>query len=199
MKLTTKGRYAVTAMLDVALHADDAAVTLSDIAERQKLSVSYLEQLFGKLRRAGLVSSVRGPGGGYRLARSQSDIRLADIIVAVDEPTDVTQCKGRENCRGESRCLTHDLWNDLSQRLYDYLNGQSLQDLVAMAARTRDRRAQRSAARMSGEGEEIKPMRVKTASRNSAIDSVLAAPRATGAAANARAERRTQRARSIAP
>lgn len=196
MKLTTKGRYAVTAMLDVAMHADEAAVTLADIAERQKLSVSYLEQLFGKLRRAGLVSSVRGPGGGYRLARSQDDIRLADIIVAVDEPTDITQCKGRENCRGPSRCLTHDLWNDLSRQLYEYLNGQSLRDLVAMAERTRDRRTARKDGRNAVSTVELQPMNVK---RPAAIKRQADASRALNAAASARIERRTQRARSIAP
>ncbi|MBZ4200424.1 MAG: Rrf2 family transcriptional regulator [Methylotenera sp.] len=144
MKLTTKGRFAVTAMLDLALNealAHDAAssslpseikpVTLAGISERQKISLSYLEQLFSRLRRQGLVSSVRGPGGGYKLAKNYADISVADIINAVDELIDATQCGGHENCKDEGRCMTHDLWATLNNRILDYLAGISLADMVA--------------------------------------------------------------------
>lgn len=130
MRLTTKGRFAVTAMLDLALRQDKGPVTLSGISERQNISLSYLEQLFGKLRRADLVDSVRGPGGGYTLARASTDISVANIIVAVDEPVDATQCGGRENCRGNQRCMTHDLWTSLNTTIFTYLSQISLQKLV---------------------------------------------------------------------
>src|SRR5512147_2812838 len=107
MRLTTKGRFAVTAMLDLAMHHHEGPVTLAEISERQKISLSYLEQLFGKLRRRELVKSVRGPGGGYRLAQETMQISVADIILAVDETLDSTQCGGRENCRDERKCITH--------------------------------------------------------------------------------------------
>ena len=110
MKLTTRGRYAVTAMLDLALHHDQGPVSLAAIAERQGISQSYLEQLFARLRRNGLVDGTRGPGGGYRLGRSENSISVADVIDAVNETVDATRCGGRRNCQGEHRCLTHDLW-----------------------------------------------------------------------------------------
>ena len=130
MRLTTKGRFAVTAMLDLALRESGGPVTLAGISERQGISLSYLEQLFGKLRRAELVDSVRGPGGGYTLAKAPIDISEADIITAVDEPVDATQCGGRENCRGNQRCMTHDLWTNLNVTIFDYLSKVSLASLV---------------------------------------------------------------------
>ena len=131
MKLTTKGRYAVTAMLDLGLHYDQGSVTLSDIARRQGISLSYLEQLFAKLRRGGLVDSVRGPGGGYSLSRPPSGISVAEIIIAINENIDATRCGGERNCQGDEPCLTHQLWEDLSVRIYDFLSGITLADLVA--------------------------------------------------------------------
>jgi Rrf2 family transcriptional regulator, iron-sulfur cluster assembly transcription factor len=130
MKLTTKGRYAVTAMLDLALHYEQGAVTLSDIARRQGISLSYLEQLFARLRRNGLVDSVRGPGGGYNLALPPSSISVAQIVIAINENIDATRCGGEKNCDGEERCLTHNLWEDLSLRIREFLDGITLADLV---------------------------------------------------------------------
>ena len=130
MRLTTKGRFAVTAMVDLGLNAGPGPVTLAEISSRQKISLSYLEQLFGKLRRRELVDSVRGPGGGYRLARDSERISVADIILAVDEPIDATQCGGKENCRDEQKCLTHDLWATLNDRIFSYLESVSLRQLV---------------------------------------------------------------------
>lgn len=130
MKLTTKGRYAVTAMLDLALHYNRGAVTLSEIAGRQGISLSYLEQLFAKLRRSGLVDSVRGPGGGYNLARQPGAISVAEIVIAINENIDATRCGGDQNCDGDERCLTHQLWEDLSERIHEFLAGISLADLV---------------------------------------------------------------------
>ncbi len=130
MKLTTKGRFAVTAMLDLALHGHDGPVTLAGISERQKISLSYLEQLFGKLRRRELVESVRGPGGGYQLAREASKVTVADIICAVEEPLDSTQCGGRENCMENQRCMTHDLWEELNSTVYGFLSRVTLSQLV---------------------------------------------------------------------
>ena len=130
MRLTTKGRFAVTAMIDLAQRQSNGPVTLAGISERQKISLSYLEQLFGKLRRHSIVSSVRGPGGGYRLARDMNEVSVADIITAVDEPLDATNCGGRENCHDEQRCMTHDLWTNLNKRMHEYLASVSLQDLV---------------------------------------------------------------------
>jgi Rrf2 family iron-sulfur cluster assembly transcriptional regulator len=130
MRLTTKGRFAVTAMIDVAMHGGRNPVTLAAISERQKISLSYLEQLFGKLRRAGLVESVRGPGGGYNLARSSEQVSVADVIVAVDEPIDATQCGGRENCLDDRRCMTHELWASLNAHIFSFLRSVSLADLV---------------------------------------------------------------------
>ena len=145
MKLTTKGRFAVTAMLDLALHealahnetklsgelpTEIKPVTLAGISERQSISLSYLEQLFSRLRRQGLVNSVRGPGGGYKLAKNYADISVAEIISAVDEQVDATQCGGQENCKDEGRCMTHDLWMTLNTKILDYLAGVSLADMV---------------------------------------------------------------------
>lgn len=131
MKLTTKGRYAVTAMLDLALHYDKGAVTLADIARRQGISLSYLEQLFAKLRRSGLVDSIRGPGGGYNLATEPSKITVAEIVVAINEKIDATRCGGEKNCDGDQPCMTHQLWEELSSRIYEFLNSITLADLVS--------------------------------------------------------------------
>jgi len=131
MRLTTKGRFAVTAMLDLALNEVDRPVTLAGISERQEISLSYLEQLFSRLRRNGLVKSVRGPGGGYRIAKPLDGISVSDIITAVDEQIDATQCGGNENCHDEHRCMTHDLWASLNVKILEYLSGVSLAELVA--------------------------------------------------------------------
>ncbi|MDO5086059.1 MAG: Fe-S cluster assembly transcriptional regulator IscR [Comamonadaceae bacterium] len=131
MRLTTKGRFAVTAMIDLALRQDSGPVTLAAISQRQGISLSYLEQLFGKLRRADLVESTRGPGGGYSLGRKAEDITVADIITSVDEPIDATHCGGRENCGGDgSRCMTHELWTTLNARMLEFLESVTLQKLV---------------------------------------------------------------------
>lgn len=132
MRLTTKGRFAVTAMLDIALYEADKPVTLAGISERQSISLSYLEQLFSRLRKQGLVSSVRGPGGGYRIAKAHSDISVSDIITAVDEQIDATQCGGSENCHDDGRCMTHELWASLNNKILEYLSGVSLADMVSM-------------------------------------------------------------------
>ena len=131
MRLTTKGRFAVTAMLDIALHHGKGPVTLAGISQRQRISLSYLEQLFGRLRRHSLVDSVRGPGGGYTIARDLDKLSVANIIKAVDEPIDATQCGGKENCRDEGRCMTHELWSTLNDKMYEYLESVKLSDLVA--------------------------------------------------------------------
>jgi Rrf2 family iron-sulfur cluster assembly transcriptional regulator len=130
VRLTTKGRYAVTAMLDLAFHSQTKPVTLTDIAARQTISLSYLEQLFARLRRAGMVKGVRGPGGGYKLCRKTSDISIAEIIAAVNEPLDSTKCGGEANCQKDQACLTHDLWMGLSEQIRGYLKGISLADLL---------------------------------------------------------------------
>ena len=131
MRLTTKGRFAVTAMIDLALRQGTGPVTLAAISQRQQISLSYLEQLFGKLRRNDLVESTRGPGGGYSLGRKAADITVADIITSVDEPIDATHCAGKENCLGEAgRCMTHDLWTALNARMVAFLDSVKLQDLV---------------------------------------------------------------------
>ena len=131
MRLTTKGRYAVTAMLDLALHKNQGPVSLSDISSRQAISLSYLEQLCSKLRRSELVSSVRGPGGGYELKRGSDEIFIAQIIDAVDESVDTTKCQGAGDCQGGEKCLTHYLWEDLSEQIHTFLESISLADLVA--------------------------------------------------------------------
>ena len=130
MRLTTKGRYAVTAMLDLALHAQNGPVSLADISERQGISLSYLEQLFAKLRRGNLVSSVRGPCGGYQLSRDMQGIQVAEVIDAVNESVDATRCQGQGDCHAGDTCLTHHLWCDLSQQIHEFLSGISLADLV---------------------------------------------------------------------
>ncbi|HOL64129.1 MAG TPA: Fe-S cluster assembly transcriptional regulator IscR [Accumulibacter sp.] len=130
MRLTTKGRFAVTAMIDLAMRCADGPVALAGISERQKISLSYLEQLFGKLRRHGLVDSVRGPGGGYCLARPTSELTVTDIIRAVDEQLDATQCGGLENCQDDARCMTHELWATLNDKMYEYLSSVKLAELV---------------------------------------------------------------------
>lgn len=134
MRLTTKGRFAVTAMIDLALREAHGPVTLAGISQRQHISLSYLEQLFGKLRRFDIVESTRGPGGGYTLARRPEHVTVADIIIAVDEPLDATQCGGKGNCHGNDEhqgpCMTHDLWASLNQKMVEYLSSVSLADLV---------------------------------------------------------------------
>ena len=130
MKLSTKGRYSVTAMLDLAIHDKAGPVTLGDISQCQGISLSYLEQLFSNLRKAGLVKGVRGPGGGYRLAKPASEISIAQIVRAVDEKVDVTNCNGEGDCQDGERCLTHELWSDLSDRLYEFLDGITLAQFV---------------------------------------------------------------------
>ncbi|MCU0734372.1 MAG: Fe-S cluster assembly transcription factor [Methylotetracoccus sp.] len=145
MRLTTKGRYAVTAMLDVAYHSEKRPVSLTDIAKRQNISLSYLEQLFSRLRRAGMVEGVRGPGGGYQLSRDAKLINIADIITAVDEPLDSTRCGGQGNCQNDQPCLTHDLWMGLSEQIRLYLSTINLHDLlqrknVRRVAQRQDRR-----------------------------------------------------------
>ncbi len=143
MKLTTKGRYAVTAMLDISLHCKDKPVSLAEISERQDISLSYLEQLFSKLRKQGLVKSMRGPGGGYRLSRAPAEIAMSEIIMAVDENVDLSKCGGLSNCTKNGHCLTHDLWMDLSHRIQSFLDDISLEemmnraDVIEVAARQR--------------------------------------------------------------
>lgn len=132
MRLSTKGRYAVMAMADLASHGNEKPVALADIATRQEISLSYLEQLFGKLRKGGLVTSVRGPGGGYMLSRPSSDVRVSDVIMAVDEPITATRCVPGtpSGChKDKARCLTHDLWTELSNQIYLYLSSVSLEDV----------------------------------------------------------------------
>ncbi len=134
MRLTTKGRYAVTALLDLALHGHQSPIPLSEISMRQGISLSYLEQLFARLRKNGLVTSTRGPGGGYALARCAEDIAIADIILAVDEQVDTTNCGGSEDCQGERRCLTHDLWQALSDQIREFLSEISLAETMKRAS-----------------------------------------------------------------
>jgi len=130
MRLTTKGRYAVTAMLDLALHSSQGPISLADISGRQDISLSYLEQLFAKLRKRKLVQSVRGPGGGYQLTREGDQISVAEVVDAVNESVDTTLCRGESDCQHGHECLTHHLWTDLSQQIHDFLNEISLGDLV---------------------------------------------------------------------
>ena len=131
MRLTTRGRYAVTAMLDLALHDNAGPIALADIARRQEISLTYLEQLFARLRRRGLVQSARGPGGGYRLGRPALELSVADVIAAVDERVDATRCGGKQNCQGSQRCLTHDLWEDLSHQIQGFLSQITLAELMS--------------------------------------------------------------------
>jgi Rrf2 family transcriptional regulator, iron-sulfur cluster assembly transcription factor len=149
MRLTTKGRYAVTAMLDLAIHNDRGPISLADISNRQGISLSYLEQLFARLRKQGLVVSTRGPGGGYTLSRSASDTPIADVIAAVDEKLDTTRCGGAGDCHNSQRCLTHDLWTDLSDQIRQFLTNITLADVMArngvkeVAARQEEQTPQR--------------------------------------------------------
>jgi len=130
MRLTTRGRYAVTAMVDLALHGDHGPVSLADIANRQQISLAYLEQLFARLRKGGLVCSIRGPGGGYRLSERGLDIAVVDIINAVDESLDATRCGGGSDCQDGQTCLTHELWSDLSSRIHAFLKGVTLGQII---------------------------------------------------------------------
>jgi len=134
MRLTTKGRYAVTAMLDLAINRGQGPITLADISQRQGISLSYLEQLFSKLRKHGLVNSARGPGGGYRLSRSADTIAIAEVISAVDENVDATRCNGLKNCHDARACLTHQLWTDLSEQIREFLTGITLAQVVEKRA-----------------------------------------------------------------
>jgi Rrf2 family iron-sulfur cluster assembly transcriptional regulator len=152
VRLTTKGRYAVTAMLDLALHGSDRPVSLADISGRQDISLSYLEQLFSKLRRNDLVSSVRGPGGGYRLSRGGHEIFVAQIIDAVNETVDATGCGGTADCQQGEVCLTHHLWSDLSDQIHNFLSGISLSNLVER------REVQSISARQDARGQEVVPL-----------------------------------------
>ena len=133
MRLTTKGRYAVTAMVELALNQGKGRISLAEIAERHGISQSYLEQLFAALRRKGLVDGTRGPGGGYRLGRPRAEISVADVIDAVDESVDATRCGGKRNCQGDHGCITHDLWEELSAQIRDYLSSVSLEAVVEKA------------------------------------------------------------------
>ncbi len=130
MKLTTKGKFAVTAMLDIAIHSDSTPMTLYAISERQGISISYLEQLFVKLRRFGMVKSYKGPGGGYMLAKEMNKISVSEIIKAVDDDMDARTCNGQKNCHSNNKCLTHDLWNGLTNHVYKYLDSITLNDLI---------------------------------------------------------------------
>lgn len=151
MRLSTKGRYAVTAMLDLALNGTQGPVTLADISENQGISLSYLEQLFAALRSKGLVRGVRGPGGGYYLGRDSDEISIADIICAVDEWVEFTRCKGRQNCNDGHRCLTHSLWDDLSQQIFVFLSDITLHDLVQRGeVREAARRDKKAASQVVG-------------------------------------------------
>lgn len=146
MRLTSKGRYAVTAMIDVALHAETRPVSLADISERQGISLSYLEQLFARLRKRGLVNSVRGPGGGYRLGREDHMISVAQVLAAVDESVDATRCQGKGDCQSGAQCLAHSLWCGLSDRIETFLSGITLAELLRHpdVQKVADRQEQRS-------------------------------------------------------
>lgn len=161
MRLTTKGRFAVTAMIDLAMQHGSGPVTLAEISGRQKISLSYLEQLFGKLRRHQLVESVRGPGGGYVLAKDMAGVSVSEIILAVDEPIDATQCGGKENCDDDRKCLTHDLWAALNERIFDYLGGVTLRQLV-------DNQKAKEAAQASGVAQ-MRDMRVPNGKRTTPV------------------------------
>jgi Rrf2 family transcriptional regulator, iron-sulfur cluster assembly transcription factor len=162
MRLTTKGRFAVTAMIDLAMQHGSGPVTLAEISGRQKISLSYLEQLFGKLRRHQLVESVRGPGGGYCLARDMAEVSVSEIILAVDEPIDATQCGGKENCHDDRKCLTHDLWAALNERIFSYLGGVTLRQLV-------DAQKAKEAAEAAGVSQ-VRDMRNGNAKRSTPVN-----------------------------
>ncbi|GAB2191132.1 Fe-S cluster assembly transcriptional regulator IscR [Sessilibacter sp. MAH1] len=146
MRLTTKGRYAVTAMLDLALHSSEGPISLAGISKRQEISLSYLEQLFSKLRKQDLVTSVRGPGGGYRLSRHPEQIFIAEIVDAVNESIDATNCGGLGNCHNGEVCLTHHLWSELSKQIHQFLSDISLQSLLERHAEQGNAKAERKAA-----------------------------------------------------
>ena len=168
MRLPTKGRFAVTAMLDLALnesiHGNAKPVTLAGISERQAISLSYLEQLFSRLRRQGLVTSVRGPGGGYRVAKAHNEISVSNIITAVDELIDATQCGGQENCRDTGRCMTHDLWASLNDKILDYLSGITLADMVETQRQNDEGLAAESAAGLIGSTVHFSPRNLQSKS-----------------------------------
>ena len=156
MRLTTKGRYAVTAMLDLAIHRQQGPISLADISQRQGISLSYLEQLFGRLRKGMLVKSVRGPGGGYELEGTPDYIKISHIIDAVNESVDTTKCQGAGNCQGGETCLTHHLWEDLSEQIHEFLQGVSLADLVTknevrQIARNQDKKQSRAHSTISSD------------------------------------------------
>ena len=179
MRLTTKGRFAVTAMIDLALRQSHGPVTLAAISQRQQISLSYLEQLFGKLRRHDLVESTRGPGGGYTLGRKASDITVADIIVSVDEPIDATHCGGKENCLGGTdRCMTHELWSSLNQRMVEFLDSVSLQKLVddqlAKGVQIEDTTQKPTLRRAISSTPVVKPIRVNAPNSVFALGASLA-------------------------
>jgi len=153
MRLTTKGRYAVTAMLDLAINHGNETVTLRNIAENQKISLSYLEQLFAKLRKQDLVKGMRGPGGGYRLSRSADEISIAQIIRAVDEPMEFTDCNGLENCKGGERCLSHHLWVQLTDQLDGFLSDIYLGALMRDSVRALEQR--RSGEEPAGDSQKV--------------------------------------------
>ena len=156
MRLTAKGRYAVTAMLDLAVHRGAGPISLADISERQGISLSYLEQLFAKLRRHELVKSVRGPGGGYQLSRVANDIYVAQIVDSVDENVDATKCGGRADCQHGETCLTHELWSDLSDQIHQFLSSIDLESLIEK------REVQKIAARQEARLEEQDLVRLPT-------------------------------------
>jgi Rrf2 family iron-sulfur cluster assembly transcriptional regulator len=158
MRLTTKGRYAVTAMLDLAIHADRGPISLADISQRQEISLSYLEQLFAKLGKNALVSSVRGPGGGYKLQRDSEAIFIAEIIDAVNESVDTTKCQGAGDCQGGETCLTHYLWEDLSEQIHGFLQNISLADLVARNEIKRIAEIQDRKQTLAAEGVDLKAL-----------------------------------------
>lgn len=162
MRLTTKGRYAVTAMLDLAYHSQSHPVTLTDIATRQTISLSYLEQLFARLRKAGMVKGVRGPGGGYTLSRSAAEINIADIIEAVDEPVDSTKCGGKSNCHNNQPCITHDLWMGLSDQIRAYLKQITLGQLLMRDA------VNEVARRQAGNSEQVIEIHTRQPARKTA-------------------------------
>jgi len=156
MRLTTKGRFAVTAMVDLAMRQGSGPVALAEISQRQKISLSYLEQLFGKLRRRALVDSVRGPGGGYCLAKNMPEMSVADIILAVDEPIDATQCGGKENCHDDQKCITHDLWANLNKHIFDFLGSVTLKQLVD------EQKAKQNGVAQVHDMRDIRPKRERT-------------------------------------
>ena len=165
MRLTTKGRYAVTAMLDLAIHREQGPISLADVSQRQSISLSYLEQLFARLRKGMLVKSVRGPGGGYELDGTPEYIKISHIIDAVNESVDTTKCQGAGNCQGGETCLTHHLWEDLSEQIHDFLQEISLADLVTKnevrrTARNQDKKQSRAHSTISSDDSGLNASRI---------------------------------------